>query len=51
MQAGGVQASTVSSFFPVVVVSVFPFFFLSLGMFSFYSHCYRTRICRFEMIR
>ena len=51
MQTVGVQASTVSSFFPVVVVSVFPFFFLSPGMFSFYSHCYRTRICRFEMIR
>ena len=50
MQTVGVQASTVSSFFPVVVVSVFPFF-LSLGMFSFYSHCYGTRICRFEMIR
>ena len=28
MQAVGVQASTVSSFFPVVVVSVFPFFYL-----------------------
>ena len=27
MQTVGVQASTVSSFFPVVVVSVFPFFF------------------------
>ena len=28
MQTVGVQASTVSSFFPVVVVSVFPFFYL-----------------------
>ena len=33
MQTVGVQASTVSSFFPVVVVSVFPFFFISCYVF------------------
>ena len=33
MQTVGVQASTVSSFFPVVVVSVFPFFFISWYVF------------------
>ena len=49
MQAVEVQASTVPSFFPVVVVSVFPFFYL-LVCFPFIP-CYRVRICRFEMIR
>lgn len=35
MQTVGVQASTVSSFFSIVVVSVFPFFFYLLVCFHF----------------